>query len=72
MRQLGHDTNGSRPASAGDEMGMEKRANARGGRGAWTTVFPWCFTTDELAAADMAATSSEGGRERAEDLGTGE
>ena len=57
MRQLGHGTNGSIPATAGDEMGGEKRANAGGGRGAWAAVFPRRFTADELAAADMAATA---------------
>ena len=57
MRQLGHGTNGSIPATTGDEMGGEKRANAGGGAGAWAAFFPRCFTADELAAADMAATA---------------
>ena len=70
--QLGHGTNGSRSAGAGDEIGGEKRANAGGGRGAWAAVFPRRFTADELAAADMAATAPERGRERTEDLRTEE
>ena len=57
MWQLGHGTNGSRTAGACDEMGSEKRANAGGGAGAWAAFFPRCFTADELAAADMAATA---------------
>ena len=57
MRQLGHGTNGSILAWAGDDMGGEKRANAGGGGGAWAAFFPQCFTADELVAADMAATA---------------